>query len=204
MKTAFVANGAAANGARASGSGASAGPRQRRGRRPHRAVAGRRRPGGPPACRPGGDRDRAGDARRPRGRLHDRRGAHEPTGRPPAPRRRAGHLHGDGLPRAPRRQREQRGGVFVPWHVQPAGPALPRAAPRQLVPPAGVHRRRHCRAGRSRPGVTGLHRGQRALLGGRVRAAGDPGGRPVAARGAAPGAARRRHAREGPGGSPAP
>ena len=129
------------------------------------------------------------DARRPGRRLHDRRGAHEPAGRPPPPRRRAGHLHGDGMPRAPRRQREQRSGLLVPWHLQPSTATATASSSPAARSTGRVHRARHCRAGRSRPGVTGLHRRHRALVGGRVRAAGDPGGRPAAARGAAPGAA---------------
>ena len=106
-------------------------------------------------------------------RLHDCRDPHEPAGRPPPPRRRAGHVHGDGMPRPSRRQRQQRRGVLVSWHLHPRREALLRtAAPGRLVPPARLHSGGHRRAGRSRPGLTGVHRRHRTLVGRCVRVAG--------------------------------
>ena len=61
-----------------------------------RATPWRRRLSRRPPSRPGGARDRARHPRRPGDRLHDCRGPHEPAGRPPPPRRRARHVHGDG------------------------------------------------------------------------------------------------------------
>ena len=120
------------------------------------AAAWRRCVGGRPARRSGGHRDRARDAPRSHRRLHPGRDPHEPAERSSAQRRRARHLHRDGLPGPARWQREQRGGVLVPRALHARRQDLRRAAPGRRLPPTRVHggrrgRRRRSRARSHRP-----------------------------------------------------
>ena len=142
---------------------------RRRARRSRRHAAGRGRRGEHTGalCRRARDRPRR---RWPSWRrLHHRRGAHEPAGRPPPQRRRAGELHGHGLPGPARRQREQRGRVRVPRHVHPRRAPLRRCAAGQRLPPTRVDRGADRRARRSRRSCRLLPLWHRALVGGRLR-----------------------------------